>query len=98
MVILIFTGDRDAPEIHRVTTYPELEFLEDVVGGWVELIPHFTSIDFEGLQSCTAYRNADRLLPINYTATVAWHHAMQRDGLLGNSVLVGPVVVLAGEL
>jgi hypothetical protein len=74
-----------------------LEDLQKAVGGYIEVIPRFTT--YEGLR-CIAYCNEDGKmmgLEHNIKATVAWHKSMDPQGTIpvhALDVLLGPVVIL----
>ena len=69
-------------EVEHVTA-PPLRFLQESVGGHIELVPFFTK--YKG-RNCKAFCNGDRKLPVNDYATKA-----------AGMVLVGDVIILVGD-
>ncbi len=81
---------------------PSLKTLQDLVGGYIQVIPLFTSYSphggMGGYTRGTAYANEDGLslgLPINTKAIEAWQRSLDRlsrktkaDPLVGTIVLV----------
>jgi hypothetical protein len=83
---------------------PTLElFHEFIRPGYLELVPHWHSIEHGGERHrCAAFCDEDgkRLgLPVNRPATLAWDAAMKRDHGCGCApdYLVGSVVVVFGD-
>jgi hypothetical protein len=84
-----------------LTAPPDLEALQQTVGGYIEAVPHFKSIEHNGeLRKCVAFCNEDgklQKLAANNQATVLWRAALQRVGVAIDDVLVGTIVVLYGD-
>jgi hypothetical protein len=77
------------PKRREITAPPTAEELHEIVGGYIELVPGFDSIEFTTLDrtpevhACVAFCNEDgkRLkLPMNRMATVRWNDALVRTG------------------
>jgi hypothetical protein len=115
---MLYTPNTSQPEINEALTDPDLSFLQYSVNGYIEPVPHWYTVEIGGqVQSCVAYCNEEgklNQLPINYTATAAWHKALKRvtkpdgtrafpNGLFGADgepadLLVGNVIVVTGEM
>jgi hypothetical protein len=83
---------------------PKLELLKEAIGGgYLEVVPHWTSIEHGGKRRrCVAFCDEDgkrKDLPVNGAATVTWDFAMRRDKGCGCApdYLVGNVVVVFGD-
>ena len=80
---------------------PPLEQLQAFVGGDIEAVPGWTSIQHRGIRhKCVAFFNEhgkQKALPKNHYASVLW--ALQWDARRGElkDHLVGPVVILYGD-
>jgi hypothetical protein len=61
---------------------PDLAFLQKAVGGWIQGVPDWRTIDVAGqIQPCVAYCNENGKLeglPLNPAATLAWDAALRR--------------------
>lgn len=99
---LVFNVHSSVPSEYTFNVPPSLDFLQDAVGGPIELIPHFSSIAISGyIRNCFAYCNEEgklqRLKP-NAKAQQLWQDAMVRTGVeLTGDVLLGSVVILYGD-
>jgi hypothetical protein len=87
-----------------LTAEPELETLQDAVGGWLEQVPYFLTMEtLDGLQPCIAFCNEEgklsrpKPLPVNELATAHWAAAQTRAGVDLDDVLVGNIVVIYGD-
>jgi hypothetical protein len=99
------------PKLTHTTAAPDLDVLKGAVGGYIELVPYFTSIEWprDGVRrACVAFCNEDgkRLkLSRNTLADLFWHEAWVRDPISialrslspAPDFLVGTVVVLYGD-
>src|SRR5262245_26873468 len=101
--LLIWRPDGTS-EIRELTAEPELETLRKIVGGYLEAIPYFRTIEIGGsVVACLAFCNEEGKLnepplPINRGATVAWHNAMQRAGTPHfDDYLVGSIAIVTGD-
>jgi hypothetical protein len=80
--LLIVTPN--GPGERRHFTGPlDLSVLKGAVGGHIEVVPYFNTIEIDGgLRDCVAFCNEDGkghlALPANKPATVMWQHALQR--------------------
>ena len=78
---------------------PHISVFQKAVGGYIEVVPHFHSIWFEGkTESCVAFCNEEGKLrgaPVNPTANVLWQVAAGPKA--GRDTLVGDVIVLYGD-
>jgi len=79
---VIFIPGEEAPVIEQRTRDPSLAFLQRTVGGYIEAIPHFSTISSKGVTvPCIAYCNEEgklKGLPTNWVATMVWHDALKR--------------------
>lgn len=80
-----------------------MEWLKDEVGGWLQEVPRFTSLEWEGWRYSRGVAWADEEGKLkghafNAMATAAWIRACP-DGDVGRMTLVGTVlfVVKAGK-
>lgn len=71
--------------VSKLTDEPTLEALHEIVGGYIERVPYFTTIEIGGtVRNCLVFCNEDgksKGLPINRTATLAWDRALRRAGI-----------------
>jgi hypothetical protein len=109
--MLIMRPSEPFPEMKLYNRSPTLDELKTAIGGgWLELVPHFTTIgiavspdaDKATVMDCVAFCNEhgkNEHQPFNENATSAWEQSVRRitreSGL--NDVLVGTVVVLYGD-
>jgi hypothetical protein len=84
----------------EITKIPELKDLKDIVKGWIELIPYFTT--YEGIP-CIAFCNEEGKLPhfdlpFNATATKLWAKSViaTTGQTRINDHLVGSIAVVVG--
>jgi hypothetical protein len=78
----------------ELTASPDLEFLQQAVGGHIEVVPYFDRL---GDKPCVAFCNEEgklKGLPINTHATLLWGDAV---GVQPNDVLCGDVLVITGD-
>lgn len=72
-------------EVRQLTNEPELETLHEIVGGYIEAVPYFRTIEVNGaVHNCIAFCNENgkaQNLPINRYATLAWDQALRRAGV-----------------
>lgn len=84
-----------AKGMREVTTHTKplpLDTLQNAVGGFIEVVPHFDS--FEG-KRCVAFCNEEgklRNLPLNAEATGLWNWT-KRHG----DFLVGSIAIITGD-
>jgi hypothetical protein len=104
--VLIYQPGKEEPEISEVTKSPTLEFLQGAVGGFIEAVPLFNTIEYKDeRRRCVVYCNEEgklKGLPYNSRATFLWNEALPPPGLIDKGgamadVLVGPIVVLLGD-
>jgi hypothetical protein len=100
---LIYRPGAEAPQAAAIGDPAEVAhfgFLQKHVGGYIEIIPHFVTIEHEGTKHrCVAFCNEDgkRLeLPPNPGADRLWEKAMGVS-LRGRDYLVGTIVVVYGD-
>lgn len=89
----IIKADGTIDETNLVTT-PSLDTMQAAVEGYIELVPWFDT--YEG-EPCVAFCNEEGKLndlPVNATATEAWHYSIGRPH---TDVLVGDVVIFTGD-
>jgi hypothetical protein len=82
---------------------PELKYFTDAVGGYIEVVPYFTSIVWDGqLHECVAFCDEEgkikRKEP-NVSADLFWRMAQERAGLkmMIDDYLVGDICVVFGD-
>ena len=96
MVVIATNGDTNATVYDRAL---ELEDLSKAVGGYIEIVPRFTSFSWHGsAERCVAFCNEEGKLnglELNQVATLLWHSALGRRSV--NDVLVGPVAIVFGD-
>jgi hypothetical protein len=97
--MLIFKPGVTDPKRIDLTKPPTASTLHKIVGGYIELVPHFESIGLDGDSfSCVAFCNEEGKLlnlPYNDAATKAWHFDLAP--LVTSDVLVGNVVIVFGD-
>jgi hypothetical protein len=68
--------------VEWMTHQPDLKFLQGAVGGYIQEIPLFNTIDFDGhIHDCVAFCNEEGKvdgLEFNIQATRLWNAAMRR--------------------
>jgi hypothetical protein len=77
----------------EIEAEPELQTLNDIVGGYIELIHGFTTF---GNEPCIAFCNEEGKLhglPLNIPATLLWRQA----GAATTDQLVGNVAIITGD-
>lgn len=103
---LIYRPGLNWPEVRELTEEPGLDFWQEAVGGLIEAVPSFDTIQYQGeKRHCVAFCNEEGKLiglPANRHATRLWHQALPPPGLITPhlglaDVLVGPVVVVFGD-
>lgn len=83
-VTLTVAPDQDLTSATRVEhkCLPALAFLEAAVGGYIELVPHLTSIDYDGRRvKCTVYCNEEGRLKgtcLNVAMSSLWRDELLR--------------------
>lgn len=106
---LLFTPYQVSPAVTELIAKPKLEELQKAVGGYLEQVPGFRTIEHKGaIRPCWALCNEDgkRLeLPVNNWATMLWDRALRRSGHPGLITpsgriadwLVGNVLIIFGN-
>lgn len=94
-----FTEDGRDFTVYLVAV-PPLEGIQEAVGGSIEAVPGFDTIEVDGglRVPCVAFCDEEGKLkrrPINVTAQNLWMKAL--DGRFPNDVLAGDVVVIYGD-
>ena len=72
----------------------DLSILQKIVGGYVEIVPHFNKY---GEDRCIVFCNEDgkmRQLPVNRYATILWEKAVGHQ--MTPDYLVGTIAIVAG--
>jgi len=97
-------GTRDKQPL---TGEPGLDLLHDIVGGYIEVVPYFSTIEIDGVvHNCIAFCNEEgkfarpEPLPLNARATDAWDSSMRRAGIPTGAMpdhLVGNIAVIIGD-
>lgn len=71
-----------APELTKFANAPPLAFLQEAVGGYIEHVPLFDTIEIdEKVVACRVYCNEEgklNRLPTNRIATMLWNAALMR--------------------
>ncbi len=91
-----------------LTAPPDPDVLHDLVGGYLELVPYFRTVETEngGIAPCVAFCNEDGKddrqhppLPFNPRATQMWANCLKRTFGFGPEpdYLVGTIVVIYGD-
>lgn len=76
---------------------PALQDLQGGVGGYIELVPHFTR--YQG-KDCVAFCDEDgkrKGLPVNTHASTLWFLQQTDRGVIHHDWLVGPIVIVTGD-
>ena len=100
--MLTYPAAGDVSEI-ELLTMPTLKQLQKAVGGFIEAVPRFDTIEYKGEKvPCIAFCDEEGKLKrkdINSKATQLWAEAlgMTTRELFNNDVLVGDIVVLIGD-
>lgn len=92
---MIVIGIDGSQIVTRLTAPPTIEQLHAAVGGYIEMVPFFTT--FEG-NECVAFCNEEGKLeglPPNIPAQILWQIAVRR--VIRDDLLVGPIVVITGD-
>lgn len=81
---------------------PDLKFLQDGVGGYIEIVPNFDTFLIEGREfPCVAFCNEEGKLdglPFNPLATQFWINCFNPEAINRfPDVLVGDVVVMFSD-
>jgi hypothetical protein len=94
-VVIIPADEREPIRESEREKQPELRELHDIVDGYIEPVPYWTTF---GGKPCVVYCNEDgkrRRLPPNRRATSLWYQKLFAQGdNVGGDFLVGDVVVL----
>lgn len=85
-----------------LTKPPEAETLHSEVGGWIEAIPHFSTIDYHGtIHQCVAFGNEEAKLKQmlrNQPATKIWYASLKRSGFNEPAdYLAGKIIIIFGD-
>ncbi len=100
-LLTILPGQQE-PLSRALERPPTLAQLQEAVGGYIEQIPGFTTVDgARCLAFCNEYGKQQKLA-INLRATRLWHLALPAPGLLAEDgsladILVGPIAVVLGD-
>lgn len=100
--MLIYEPLRYRPIVDHLIHPPELTRLQHAVGGWIEEVKMFDTIDLDdAIIGCVAFCNGEgrkQDLDINVHATLLWRTALRRKNIKPiNEILHGPIVVLVGD-
>ena len=108
VALIVPPGNEERVTRHELTNPNCLPFLRAGVGGDIELVPGFASLELDGRQvDCVAFCNehgkvSANPLPLNKWATERWHEALPAPGLIGPGGrlmdhLVGTIVIICGD-
>ena len=89
----------------ELTVPPDAETIQSIVGGWIELVPGFDTVDQDGGRArCVVFCNEEgkiRNLRFNEMATLLWHVALRHSNPNGPSLykdyLAGDVAIVTGD-
>jgi hypothetical protein len=106
--VLVVIKPNNSVKTTPLTEAPSLDELQEIVGGSIEQVPGFLTIDRDGAtHACVAFCNEDgkqQGLMANAIATECWERSLNRSGLsLYNrddtlsDYLAGNVAVLYGD-
>jgi hypothetical protein len=81
--LMIFYADETRDyKVVELTRPPTLEMMQQAVGGFIETVPDFNTIEVLGkVHPCFAFCDEEGKLtnkPANRAATLLWHHALLR--------------------
>lgn len=110
-MLYIVPADVNAPvERREISAPPSGQDLHEIVGGYIEVVPGFTSVfvDREDRRPCAAFCNEDAKRPppaaTNTRATAMWQHALMHQGHPGLGhpgllldYLVGNIAIVTGD-
>lgn len=95
---LIFRPDTQKPEVVNFDEPVDIDYLQGIVGGYIELVPYFKYILHDGVVTdCIVFCNEhgkDKKLPFNIEATARWINVRPREF---NDRLVGNVIAVFGD-
>lgn len=99
MLIISPSGSVKTSPLNKV---PDLEEIQETIGGWLEQVPQLLTIDYHGtVRACVAFCNEEGKLKgmeTNHAATRLWTIARARQGVPPIAdVLAGKVVVIFGD-
>jgi len=81
--LLVYRPRRRTPEMADFAVEPWRADIERAVGGRLETVPGFLSIEHLGIvRRCVAFADAEakaKKAPLNVTATLLWDSALRRD-------------------
>jgi hypothetical protein len=104
--MLIFKPYQGKPEVVEFDRPPDLlDLKRGIGGGYLELVPHFKTIPYNGVVMNCDEEGKRKELPTNNAANLHWQEALRRAGLPGLltadgrlvDYLVGQVIVLFGD-
>lgn len=99
---MLIISPSTAVKTRTLTAEPKLEELQEEVGGWLEHVPQFDTLDYRGtVHPCVALCNEEGKLKgmeANARATAMWRLAQTRRGApVIPDTLCGKVVVIFGD-
>ena len=93
--------------VEKITDYTApipLADLQAAVGGYIEIVPHFSTIELAGkLHRCLVFCDEDgkrKQLPRNHHGDLLWSEALMTAGLADSPApdfLVGSIAVVIGD-
>jgi hypothetical protein len=85
--MLVIKGDNSIPTTSKITEFtknPDSDVFHKAVGGYLELVPYFDTIHWDGeLHQCVAFCDEEGKIKgkeFNITATLLWKLALERSG------------------
>ena len=98
IIAMMTDGKTTATE---VTGKPDIEILQWIVGGYIEVVPYLEQCIYNGkVRKCVAFCNEEGKvhdLPVNERATRLLHAQQRRAGMQPHDVLVGDIAIVFGD-
>lgn len=99
---LLYEPNEPTPFLAQYNKAPELEELQNLVDGYIEKVPLFNTIKYDGgVHHCVAICNEEGKLKNfapNDAATQAWYEAASRARYMPPAdILVGNVIIFFGD-
>jgi hypothetical protein len=98
--MLIISQDKTQNKLINLTR-PDSDEFHKAVGGWLELVPYFNTIVWDGkLHDCIAFCDEEGKIkgkPTNFPATILWKLAQGRVNREVDDFLVGNICVVFGD-
>ncbi len=96
---LIITYPDRPEEVEELDAAPSLQRIQSIVGGFIERVPYFDKITWDGERhACVAFCNEEGKLiglPRNVVAQILWESSL--GGSAARDYLVGPIAIVIGD-